>query len=68
MPKLSTISCSRSSCALAGADSPYLPLPYGAGMRVAVRRTLRVGKRAGTPVEDLVIIPDERHCLEDYAA
>jgi hypothetical protein len=68
MPKLSTIACSRSSCALADADSPYLPLPNGAGMRVAVRRTLRVGKRAGTPVEDLGIIPDACHFLEDYAA
>ena len=32
-------------------------------MRVAIRRTLRVGRRAGAPVEDLGVIPDERHNL-----
>jgi hypothetical protein len=41
--------------------SPYAALPKGADMRVAIRRTLRVGKVAGTPVEDLGIVPDERH-------
>ena len=41
--------------------SPYAALPKGADMQVAVRRTLRVGKIAGTPVEDLGIVPDERH-------
>ena len=35
------------------AESPYAPLPRQADMRVAIRRTLRVGKLAGTPVEDL---------------
>jgi hypothetical protein len=30
-------------------------------MRVAIRRTLRVGGLAGTPVEDLGVQPDERH-------
>lgn len=43
------------------ASSPYLPLPNGAGMRVAIRRSLRVGERAGTPLEDLGVVPDERH-------
>jgi C-terminal processing protease CtpA/Prc len=43
--------------------SVYQPLPNGAGMRVAIRRTLRVGRRAGAPVEDLGVIPDERHDL-----
>jgi hypothetical protein len=49
--------------ALLAADpgSPYAPLPGGADMRVAIRRTLRVGKSAGTPVEDLGVEPDERH-------
>ncbi|MFF6772557.1 S41 family peptidase [Streptomyces sp. NPDC012637] len=42
-------------------DSPYRPLPNGAGMRVAIRRSLRVGERAGTPLEDLGVVPDERH-------
>ncbi|MEU5049209.1 S41 family peptidase [Streptomyces sp. NPDC021096] len=52
---------------------PYEPLPKGAGMRVSIRRTLRVGALSGTPVEDLGIKPDERHhmtrrdLLEDNA-
>ncbi|MEX2983994.1 S41 family peptidase [Streptomyces sp. C36] len=40
------------------ADTPYVRLPKGAGMRVAIRRTLRVGANSGTPVEDLGITPD----------
>ncbi len=44
-------------------QSPYQPLPKGAGMRVAMRRTLRVGPRAGTPVEDLGVVPDGRHFM-----
>jgi hypothetical protein len=39
--------------------SPFEPLPHGGGMRAAVRRTLRVRDRAGIPVEDLGVIPDE---------
>ncbi|MEU4514383.1 S41 family peptidase [Nonomuraea wenchangensis] len=42
-------------------DSPYRELPGGANMRVAIRRTVRVHDRAGTPVEDLGVVPDERH-------
>jgi hypothetical protein len=45
------------------ANSPYQPLPRGAGMRVAIRRTLRVGSLAGTPVEDLGVRPTELHQL-----
>ena len=41
--------------------SPYKTLPKGAGMRVSIRRTLRVGPLAGTPVEDLGVTPDVRH-------
>ncbi|MEL6161253.1 MAG: S41 family peptidase [Cyanobacteria bacterium J06623_5] len=44
-------------------ETPYTTLPNGAGMRVAVRRTLRVGDRAGTPVEDLGVVPDSQHAL-----
>ncbi|MBN1660524.1 MAG: amidohydrolase family protein [Anaerolineae bacterium] len=44
-------------------DSPFQPLPHGAGMRVAIRRTLRVGERSGIPVEDLGVVPDHRHLL-----
>jgi C-terminal processing protease CtpA/Prc len=41
--------------------SPYAALPKGANMRVAIRRTVRVGSLAGTPVEDLGVQPNERH-------
>ncbi|NIK60854.1 S41 family peptidase [Kribbella shirazensis] len=41
--------------------SPYVALPNGANLRVAIRRTLRVGKLAGTPVEDLGVKPHETH-------
>ncbi|WP_350277414.1 S41 family peptidase [Kribbella sp. HUAS MG21] len=41
--------------------SPYVALPNGANLRVSIRRTLRVGKLAGTPVEDLGIKPHETH-------
>jgi hypothetical protein len=42
-------------------QSPFKDLPGGANMRVAIRRTLRVGGLAGTPVEDLGVVPDELH-------
>jgi cytosine/adenosine deaminase-related metal-dependent hydrolase len=42
---------------------PFLPLPRGAGMRVAVRGMLRVGSRAGVPLEDLGVRPDHHHQL-----
>jgi len=41
--------------------SPYRPLPGKADMRVAIRRTLRVGRLSGTPVEDLGVLPDRLH-------
>jgi hypothetical protein len=41
--------------------SPYEALPNGANMRVAIRRTLRVGELSGTPVEDLGVRPHETH-------
>jgi C-terminal processing protease CtpA/Prc len=41
--------------------SPYVALPNGANMRVAIRRTLRVGELSGTPVEDLGVRPDSTH-------
>jgi C-terminal processing protease CtpA/Prc len=43
--------------------NPFTALPANTGLRVAVRRTVRVGSRAGTPVEDLGIVPDERHAM-----
>ena len=39
-------------------DSPMAVLPKGIEMRVAIRRTLRTGSAAGTPVEDLGVNPD----------
>jgi hypothetical protein len=39
--------------------SPYKPLPLGADIRVAIRRTVRVGPNAGNVVEDLGIKPDQ---------
>jgi hypothetical protein len=44
-----------------GLVSPFQPLPHQANMRVSIRRTLRVGERAGTPLEDLGVVPDYRH-------
>jgi hypothetical protein len=44
-------------------ESPYDNLPNGAGMRVAIRRMLRVGERSGTPLEDLGITPDSRYFM-----
>ncbi|MFI6093918.1 S41 family peptidase [Lentzea sp. NPDC051213] len=44
-------------------ESPYKTLPNRANMRVSIRRTLRVGKLAGTPVEDLGVRPTHQHRL-----
>ncbi len=43
--------------------TPYVTLPSGANMRVAIRRTLRQGAMSGTPVEDLGVRPDVRHFM-----
>jgi hypothetical protein len=42
-------------------ESPYKSLPNKANMRVSIRRTLRVGKLSGTPVEDLGVRPTHQH-------
>lgn len=49
-------------------DSPFKPLPRGAGLRAAIRRTLRVGSQAGTELEDLGVVPSHRHSMtkKDY--
>ncbi|MGB5736803.1 MAG: S41 family peptidase, partial [Thiohalocapsa sp.] len=44
-----------------GAGFPYRPLPGNAGMRVSMRRTVRVGPSAGTVLEDLGVVPDRIH-------
>ncbi len=46
---------------LPGAESPLEPLPKNAAMRVAIRRTTRVGDNAGLPLEDLGVQPDHIH-------
>jgi C-terminal processing protease CtpA/Prc len=43
--------------------NPFVALPANMGLRAAVRRTVRVAARAGTPVEDLGVLPDERHAM-----
>jgi hypothetical protein len=37
------------------------PLPAGSSMRVSIRRNVRVGENAGTPIEDLGIVPDIKY-------
>lgn len=44
-------------------SSPYTRLPQATNMRVAIRRGLRVGQLAGTPVEDLGVTPTVQHAL-----
>jgi hypothetical protein len=46
-----------------GDGNPFKPLPQGAGMRVAIRRSTRVGDRSGVPVEDLGVVPDVPYLL-----
>jgi C-terminal processing protease CtpA/Prc len=41
-------------------DSPFKRLPKNAGIRVAIRRSMRTG---GTPLEELGVIPNERHYM-----
>jgi C-terminal processing protease CtpA/Prc len=43
--------------------NPFVPLPQGAGMRVAARRSTRVGERSGVPLEDLGVMPDLLHYM-----
>ena len=45
----------------ANTHSPYKPLAHGADIRVAIRRTIRVGENEGDIIEDLGIIPDTIH-------
>jgi hypothetical protein len=40
---------------------PFEPLAKGASLRVAIRRTLRVGAHAGQLIEDLGVTPTHRH-------
>ena len=42
-------------------EVPYRPLPHGAGLSLVIRRVLRVGPNAGSPLEDYGVVPDHRH-------
>jgi C-terminal processing protease CtpA/Prc len=39
-------------------SSPFKPIPGDASFSVAIRRSTRVGARAGEPLEDLGVVPD----------
>jgi hypothetical protein len=47
----------------AGLKSPFKPLPKGADLLLAVRRSIRVGRHSGRPLEELGITPDQRHFM-----
>jgi len=42
-------------------ESPFKKLPKGAEMIVAMRRSIRVGPRAGSPLEEFGVAPDVSH-------
>jgi peptidase S41-like protein len=43
--------------------SPFKKLPKGAEMIVAMRRSIRVGRRAGSPLEEFGVAPDVPHLM-----
>jgi hypothetical protein len=45
------------------AGSPLQSLPNGPALHVAMRRTVRVGAQSGTLLEDLGVVPDQRHWM-----
>jgi hypothetical protein len=44
-------------------NSPLEELPKDVGLRVAIRRSRRIGERAGTPLEEFGVTPNEIHRL-----
>ncbi|HEX6786653.1 MAG TPA: S41 family peptidase [Acidimicrobiales bacterium] len=44
-------------------NSPFGALPKGTSFRVAIRRVTRSGASSGTPLEDLGVVPDQRHAM-----
>ena len=44
-------------------NSPFKKLPKGAEMIVAMRRSIRVGLRAGSPLEEFGVAPDVLHFM-----
>jgi len=47
----------------ADAASPFKPLPQGADLKVAMRRSIRVGPYAGSPLEEFGVQPDVLHLM-----
>ena len=45
------------------AASPFAPLPSGAGMTVAIRRSLRTGRNAGSLLEEFGVTPKVRYTM-----
>jgi C-terminal processing protease CtpA/Prc len=45
------------------AKGRFAHLPRGVRMQAAIRRSIRVGKQAGQPLEELGIVPDRRHFM-----
>ena len=43
--------------------SPIKPLPRDASLRIAIRRSLRVGEKEGRPLEELGITPNRRYYM-----
>jgi Peptidase family S41 len=46
-----------------GTSGPFKPLPKGTSFRVSIRRVTRTAASAGTPLEDLGVLPDQRHSM-----
>lgn len=44
-------------------SSPFKRLPKGADIGLAMRRSIRVGRNSGRPLEELGIVPDDRHYM-----
>ena len=45
------------------AKIPFKPLPRDTGLRIAIRRSIRVGQREGRPLEELGITPNHRYYM-----
>src|SRR5438067_2909593 len=43
--------------------SPFKPLPRDTSLRIAIRRSIRVGDREGRPLEELGITPNRRYYM-----
>ena len=43
--------------------APFKPLPRDTGVRIAIRRSIRVGQREGRPLEELGITPNRRYYM-----